>query len=52
MNSNLMLAQVFVTTGNLFHTWRQIWGDITSDERAVNGSGIGRTRPEGGQEGV
>ncbi|GAA3906741.1 hypothetical protein GCM10022405_35000 [Gibbsiella dentisursi] len=42
VNSKRMLAQEKnVWLAVQFYAWRQIWGDITSDERAVNGSGSG-----------
>ena len=33
-----------------FYAWRRIWGEFTSDERAVNGSSSGRAGPKGDQK--
>ncbi|VXC97508.1 hypothetical protein YERSI8AC_250260 [Enterobacterales bacterium 8AC] len=42
MNSKRVLAQENnVWLAVLFYAWRRIWGEFTSDERAVNGSGSG-----------
>ncbi|BCZ59035.1 hypothetical protein SL267_36520 [Serratia marcescens] len=42
MNSKRVLAQENnVWLAVQFYAWRRIWGEFTSDERAVNGSSSG-----------
>ncbi|MGP8336464.1 hypothetical protein, partial [Serratia sp. CY43514] len=51
MNSKRVLAQENnVWLAVQFYAWRRIWGEFTSDERAVNGSSSGRAGPKGRPE--